>query len=176
MHLKIILSLLPLLPLTSAICPGYNYAFFNGGDNWFYTADVACKIRVTGRCDNICECRHWGCSPAHSVNRVRVNGLWYSCRGDRNKGTCGASKNQIQHRAPESCCRNDGRRNFEEGLISRRHADAITVTNELLERHAREFDHAEKRGIDLGKLRRRQLNEVDHFMKREAEAAAFGDE
>ena len=74
---------------------------------------------------------------------------------------------------PESCCRNDSKRTFEEGLISKRHAEATSNLNEFLNLHEREFGHVQKRGHDLEKRRRRQLSEVDYYMmKREAEAAA----
>ncbi|KAJ5115939.1 hypothetical protein N7456_000287 [Penicillium angulare] len=175
MHSKLLLSLPFILPLVSAICPGYNYAFFHV-NGWIYTADDSCKIVATGYCDNLCECREWGCSPAHSVDKVLVNGLWYYCRADSGAGTCGATGNQIANRPPESCCRNDGKRNYEEGLISRRHANAIGQTNALLERHEEEYADAEKNGHDTTKLRRRQLGEMEEQMKREEEAAALGDE
>lgn len=172
------LSLLILLPLVPAdgICPGYNYAFFNGGNKWFYTADDSCTIVATGYCDNICDCYEWGCGPAGSVDKLRVNGLWYYCRADIAPGTCGWTGNQIANRSPESCCRNDGRLNLEEGLISKRHADAIMATNALLEGHEEEYENAERHGHDLARLRRRQLSEVEKYTKREEEAAKLGDD
>ncbi|PLB36126.1 uncharacterized protein BDW47DRAFT_127479 [Aspergillus candidus] len=178
MQPKAILSLLPLLPLVSAICPGYNWGFFHLGSSKWGIADSRCHDFVQLPCDNPCNCRDsLGCSPAGSVNKVKVNNLWYNCRDGPNKGACPATSFiSFAGRVPESCCRNDGKRNFEEGLISRRHAEAIETTNGILERHEQEFGHAEKRGHDLTKLRRRQLSEVDHYMKREVEAAAALDD
>ncbi|OJJ04010.1 hypothetical protein ASPVEDRAFT_85426 [Aspergillus versicolor CBS 583.65] len=175
MHSLTLLGL-SILPLASAICPGYNYAFFNTGDGWFYTANTACKAEVASNCGNICTCSFFGCSPSGSVNAVQVNGLWYNCRDDASKGSCGpengfAPPPQLANRAPESCCRNDGNRNLEEGLIGKRHASAISDTNSLLDRHAEEYEQATDQ--DRIALRSRQEAEVEEAMKREVEAAAF---
>ncbi|PKY08116.1 hypothetical protein P168DRAFT_314241 [Aspergillus campestris IBT 28561] len=176
MHPKATLSLLPLLPLVSAMCPGYNWGFFNIGSGKWAIIDSPCHDYVQLSCDNPCDCYDvLGCSPTGSVNKVKVNDLWYNCREEPNKGACPTSAS-FGGRVPESCCRNDGKRNFEEGRISKRHAEAIENTNGILERHEREFGHAEKRGHDLTKLRRRQLSEVDYYMKREEEAAAALDD
>ncbi|KAJ5108606.1 hypothetical protein N7456_005281 [Penicillium angulare] len=177
MQIKFSLTLPIVHPLVSAICPGYNYAFWNRGHNWFYTSDDSCNIVVTGHCQNVCHCKgNWGCGPSHSVDKLLVNGLWYACRREPNAGICDDNANQLAYLSPESCCRNDGRRNFEEGLITKRHADAIAETDILLERHGQEYEDAERQGHDVAELRRRQLDEVEEYMKWETEAAALNEE
>ena len=179
MYFRTTLLLLPLLSFVSAICPGYNYAFWNGGGGWFYTSNDACSIVVSGLCDNPCECHAWGCGPSHSVNAALVNGLWYACRNDAGKGSCGSGGStspQIAHKAPESCCRNDGNRNLREGRIKARQALAIEGTNTVLDRHLEEYEQAQERGEDLDVLRRRQMVEVEEAMKREEEAVVLDSE
>ncbi|KAL4969620.1 uncharacterized protein BDV14DRAFT_195883 [Aspergillus stella-maris] len=168
--------LLPIsiLPLATAICPGYNYAFFNPGDGWVYTSNTACGVAWSGNCDNICTCGGWGCSPSGSVDSVKVNGLWYACRNDANKGSCGPENGfepppQLAGKTPESCCRNDGNRNLQEGIIGRRQAGAIAETNGILDRHAEEVGGVS--GRDLVSLRERHEMESSEAVKREAEAA-----
>lgn len=68
-------------------------------------------------------------------------------------------------------CRNDGRRNFAEGLITERHFEAISANNEILDRHIVEYDEAVVKGRNLEMLRARQLVEVEESVKREAEVA-----
>ncbi|KAL4928505.1 uncharacterized protein BDV17DRAFT_291717 [Aspergillus undulatus] len=173
MHYKTALSLLSLLPLTTAICPGYNYAFFNDDDNaMFYTTTTDCVVVEGKPCANPCMCEAWGCGPAGSVNAAKVNGLWYNCRHDPNKGRCGPNEmSQVANNAPESCCRNDGQKNLAEGLITKRHAGAIEETNAILDRHIEEYEFAERSGLDLDVLRRRQLVEVEEAVEREAAVA-----
>lgn len=169
MYIKPLWTLLPLLPLTTAICPGYNYAFFNDDDNtMFYTTTTDCVVVKGEPCTNVCQCEWWGCGPAGSVNSLKVHGLWYKCRDDANKGRCGPNEmSQVANNAPESCCRNDGARNLAEGLITRRQADAIGHTNVILDRHVDEYAVAKRDGGDLEDLRRRQVDEVEQAMKRE---------
>ncbi|KAL4912341.1 hypothetical protein BDW62DRAFT_216429 [Aspergillus aurantiobrunneus] len=174
MHSRALL-LLPILPLASAICPGYNFAFFNTG-SWIYTSNTACKVEMAGYCDNICTCGEWACSPAGSVNAVKVNDLWYNCRNDANKGNCGPENGfepppQLANLTPESCCRNDGSRNFKEGRIGKRQAEAIGQTNVLLDRHIEEYGQAASH--ERAALLSRHETEVAEAMKREAEAAAL---
>ncbi|KAL4928504.1 uncharacterized protein BDV17DRAFT_291716 [Aspergillus undulatus] len=156
MYSRALLSL-TILPLASAICPGYNFAFFNTNDGWAYTSNTACSVVNSGNCANICTCGGWGCSPAGKGNCGPENGF--------------SPPPQIANRAPESCCRNDGNKNLQEGLIGKRQAEAISETNALLDRHLEEFEQAN--GQDLDILRERQQVEVEEAMKREAEAAAL---
>ncbi|KAL4882713.1 hypothetical protein BJY04DRAFT_217204 [Aspergillus karnatakaensis] len=176
MRFSVALSLVSLLPFTAAICPGYNYAFFNDDDNtMFYTTTTGCVVVEGKPCDNPCMCGGtWGCGPAGSVNAAKVNGLWYACRHDNRKGRCGPNEmSQVANNAPESCCRNDGNKNFAEGLITKRHAEVIEETNSILDRHLEEVEDAEKRGVDLGDLLRRHEGEVAEAMKREKEVAGL---
>ncbi|KAL4969619.1 uncharacterized protein BDV14DRAFT_195882 [Aspergillus stella-maris] len=173
MHYSTLLSFLPLLGLTTAICPGYNYAFFNDDDNaMFYTTTTDCIVVKGQPCTNVCMCEWWGCGPAGSVNSLKVNGLWYACRDDANKGRCGPNEmSQVANNAPESCCRNDGQRNLLEGRITRRHALAIEETNSMLDRHVEEFEDARRGGEDLDVLSRRHADEMEMAAKREEAVA-----
>ncbi|OJJ04009.1 hypothetical protein ASPVEDRAFT_30490 [Aspergillus versicolor CBS 583.65] len=173
MHYSKLLSLLPLLPLATAICPGYNYAFFNDDDNaMFYTTTTDCVVVKGEPCTNVCMCEWWGCGPGGSVNSVKVNGLWYKCRNDANKGKCGPNEmSQVANNAPESCCRNDGSRNLAEGRITKRHASVIDETNAILDRHVEEYEHAKRSGLDLDEVRRQQKVEVAEAMGREEAVA-----
>jgi hypothetical protein len=177
MYFRTVVSLLPLLPLASAVCPGFNFGFFPGEGGWYYATTDDCNIAVSALCDNPCDCSSFGCSTFGSVNALNIDGLWYNCRDDPNKGACGPAGGstdvQVSNRAPESCCRNDGARNKREGRIKARQAAAIAETNAILDRHIHEYRHAEKRGNDLVALRRRQETEVAESMKREAKAAAM---
>lgn len=83
---------------------------------------------------------------------LKVHGLWYRCRPDINPGICGLTGNPIAHRTPESCYRDDGRLNLKEGLISKRHADAILETNTLLELHEEEYENAVRYGNEMAQL------------------------
>ncbi|KAL2795695.1 hypothetical protein BJX66DRAFT_336609 [Aspergillus keveii] len=182
MHFPTLLSsllfLLPLLtPTTTAICPGYNYAFFaNDYNTMFYTTTTDCIVVQGQPCTNVCMCEWWGCGPAGSVTSVKVDGLWYACRDDPHKGRCGPDEmSQAANNAPESCCRNDGQRNFEEGRISKRHAEVIAETNAMLERQLEEVGAAERDGemgvvVDLEELRRRHAVEFEEAVKREEAA------
>ncbi|KAL2867404.1 uncharacterized protein BJX67DRAFT_381110 [Aspergillus lucknowensis] len=169
------ISLLAILPLATAICPGYNYAFFEV-NGWHSTTTVDCTLKVSGNCDNVCDCQFWGCGLKGSVNRVLVNGLWYDCRNDANKGKCGPEDGvsppaQLANRAPESCCRNDGGRNLEEGRIGPKRAAAIEETNAILDRHIEEYEQASEE--ERAPLQRRHALEIEEAMKREAAAGAL---
>ncbi|CZR58300.1 uncharacterized protein PAC_08192 [Phialocephala subalpina] len=86
--------------LTSAICPGANFGFFNlnyWADNnphnapeyqWRWAvADAGCNVKLLCTYDSPCHCDinsgySIGCSPAPvHVDKVQVGGLWYNCRG-----------------------------------------------------------------------------------------------
>jgi hypothetical protein len=84
---------------------------------------------------------------------------------------------QVANNAPESCCRNDGQRNFEEGRISKRHAEVIAETNAMLERQLEEVGAVERENemgvvVDLEGLGKRHAVELGEAVKREEAAKA----
>jgi hypothetical protein len=67
-------------------------------------------------------------------------------------------------------CVDDGKRNLQEGLISKRHAEAIQMTNDLLEEH--QLQMLETRDEEVFQhLYSRQSPEIMHSMGKENEAA-----
>lgn len=83
------------------------------------------------------------------------------CRDDPNKGSCKLEGGYWV--TVESCCRNDGKRNFEEGRISEREYIAIEETNAMLDIHLREYEDALANGtsiVDMEALREVQKREL----------------
>src|ERR1700722_18904558 len=77
-----LIALFSLAGLSTAICPGYNYAFING----FYNPTIQSWIVVDVDCfpqaycpilDYPCDCPFLGCETALGfVDNVEVNGFW----------------------------------------------------------------------------------------------------
>ncbi|KAF8422213.1 hypothetical protein EV426DRAFT_575261 [Tirmania nivea] len=126
-----------------AVCAGYNYAFYDGGPTGTYLitdCTPQCNIVRVDRLGtgNVCTEGNYRCSPPPiRVTDVRVNGLWYACRDDPNKGQCNGRPGA--EAIPTSCCRNDGRRNLREGKIKRAEYEAIERRNIELDAELAEF-------------------------------------
>ncbi|CZR67831.1 uncharacterized protein PAC_17730 [Phialocephala subalpina] len=160
MHPIAIYVLLAFARLSQALCPGYNYAFFSlsnvswRGWRWLITDNNCYRVGSPCGFDNPCHCPSLGCSPppAH-VDKIVVNGLWYLCRPDVNAGACSVFEPEgVTHPGGvgvESCCRNDGKRNLKEGLISEREYEAIEDTNAVLDIHLREYAEAVSNGTSV---------------------------
>ena len=115
---------------------------------------------------NICTTGNYKCSPPPiRITDIKVNGLWYACRNDANKGQCNGRPGG--EAVPTSCvslfmrwesnsftyskalktnaleqpaqCRNDGKRNFREGRIRRAEYEAIEQRNAELDVELAEF-------------------------------------
>ncbi|KAF8850975.1 hypothetical protein BDZ45DRAFT_696272 [Acephala macrosclerotiorum] len=130
----------PLIGLGSALCPGFNYAFFG---IFFSVAPHLAPLAVYLR--------------AYEIN------MRYLCRRDPNAGSCQEiycsqsgwtliANNGPAGIAVEQCCHNDGRHNLEEGLINKREFQAIEATNALLDIHKRDYEEALEGGMSRGNL------------------------
>ncbi|KAF8859464.1 hypothetical protein BDZ45DRAFT_742276 [Acephala macrosclerotiorum] len=171
MHYIITFSILGLTRLSYAICPGFNYGFFNlqyqnkwcdastpytGCYKWAI-ANGSCVAPINGcpndnpcsECDIYDQTSGFGCSAGPDnvhVDKIQVYGLWH----DPNAGECdmihysdtGEDRKYQPSAKVESCCRNDGKRNLELGLISEREYQAIEATNAMLDIHKREYADA----------------------------------
>ncbi|RPB21158.1 hypothetical protein L211DRAFT_851670 [Terfezia boudieri ATCC MYA-4762] len=131
-----------------AVCAGYNYAYYDGGSTGTYViSDCTPQCNVV-RVDNlggsnVCTTGNYRCSaPPIRVTDIRVNGLWYACRNDANKGQCNGRPGA--QAVPTSCCRNDGRRNLKEGRITRDEYEAIERRNAELDAELVEFQAKER--------------------------------
>ncbi|KAF8856727.1 hypothetical protein BDZ45DRAFT_745199 [Acephala macrosclerotiorum] len=181
-----------LIGLARAICPGFDYAFFHitydgtidpnfVGDGktlweWIITDDD-CRLAVDAcyKGTNPCsQCDGMGCSAALDVHvdKVVVHGLWYLCRRDPNSGSCPTVWIDTSFLATfspptpvESCCRNDGKRNLELGLISEREYQAIEDTNAMLDTHKHDYEHALATGKNVTALREIQRRELKDAKK-----------
>ncbi|KAF8417631.1 hypothetical protein EV426DRAFT_721070 [Tirmania nivea] len=125
-----------------AVCAGYNYAFYDGGSGTYIISDCTPQCNVV-RVDrlgggNVCTQGNYKCSPPPiRVTDIRVNGLWYACRNDPNKGRCNGRPGAQS--VPTSCCRNDGKRNLREGRITRAEYEAIERRTVELDAELAEF-------------------------------------
>ncbi|CZR67276.1 uncharacterized protein PAC_17175 [Phialocephala subalpina] len=138
MHVRILVLLLAIAErsLQDYLCPGFNFAFwsFPGGGDWrWMISDDNCNVQSICGNVNPCDCLSQACSPSPAhVKYVIVDTLW-----------------QVSYSlySPDSVdCRNDGKRNFEEGLINKREYEAIEETNALLDIQRREFDEVVESG------------------------------
>ncbi|KAF8854043.1 hypothetical protein BDZ45DRAFT_747915 [Acephala macrosclerotiorum] len=174
MYFAIPFLLFALTHLSHAICPGFNLGFLNNNyaislikdeadmgytSSWSVVLDDCSEMYG---CDagNPCGCSHLACTNTGAntyVDRVSIqwaggDTLWYLCRPDVNSGSC-----MLPHVPPkgsfwqpvESCCRNDGKRNFEEGRISEREYHTIEETNAMLDIHLREYEAAVANGTHI---------------------------
>ncbi|KAI0806854.1 hypothetical protein C8Q74DRAFT_18089 [Fomes fomentarius] len=95
-------------------CPGYNFVLQDRGNSWYIVYDDACKGIIEYVYTGTDPCSHGTlhCTPPPTtIDRVLVSGLWYACRGDPAAGSCDGHANTW-------CCRNDGRRELEEGEVA----------------------------------------------------------
>ncbi|QDS76399.1 hypothetical protein FKW77_003824 [Venturia effusa] len=161
---------------TNDICPGYNYAVWHGppqpsrnGARQFGVVNHNCDASATCPPGNPCTCSSFSCTP----NPATINGfinhenLWFVCREDVRMGQCWFF-NHVPGYAIEKCCRNDGKKNKERGLINDEQFEAINATNTLLDRHIEEYASAlKKRAGDVVLVRERQKREMRDAEMRE---------
>ncbi|KAJ3488287.1 hypothetical protein NLI96_g2942 [Meripilus lineatus] len=87
-----------------AVCPGFNFALQDLGNQNYRAYDDSCNAVETWiyTGTNPCTSGTFSCSPPPiQITGAKILGNWYACRPDPNSGSCGGHTNNY-------CCRNDG--------------------------------------------------------------------
>ncbi|TLD18970.1 hypothetical protein E2P81_ATG01698 [Venturia nashicola] len=165
--------------LVGGVCPGYNFAVwhsgaidFDGNKQYGVVGSDCGKKTETAICPagNPCTCSSLTCTsaPATINGFISHENLWYHCLQAKYMGSCDFFLTSGY--AIESCCRNNGHKNKERGVINDEQFEVINATNTLLNRHLEEYESTlKKRGGEVKLVRARHMHEMNEAMKREME-------